>query len=108
MARKQRMNFCGSPEHGFNRRGFLRATAAAGATTFASDMTILDCLKNPALADEVKSQQKTSFCSGWPAVPANWKRGIQNPVVRPGDRIAKFRRRFQELKSANCCPSWPN
>jgi uncharacterized protein (DUF1501 family) len=51
-------NFCGSPEHGVSRRGFLGATAAAGAATFAADMTVLDVLKNPLLAGELKRQQK--------------------------------------------------
>ena len=51
-------NFCGSPEHGLSRRGFLGAAAAAGAATFAADMTTLDVLKNPALAGELKRQQK--------------------------------------------------
>lgn len=57
MARKT-MNFCGSPEHGLNRRGFLGAAAAAGAATFAADMTVLDVLKNPALAGDLKQRQK--------------------------------------------------
>ena len=54
----KRTNFCGSPEHGVSRRGFLGAAAAAGAATFAADMTVLDALKNPVLAGELKKQQK--------------------------------------------------
>ena len=54
----KRTNFCGSPEHGVSRRGFLGAAAAASAATFAADMTVLDALKNPVLAAELKKQQK--------------------------------------------------
>ena len=52
-------NFCGSPDHNVSRRGFLGTTAAAGAATFAADMTVLDSLKNPALAGELKHKQKS-------------------------------------------------
>ncbi len=41
-----------------NRRGFLGTTAAVGAAAFASDMTLLDALKNPVVAGELKKQQK--------------------------------------------------
>jgi Protein of unknown function (DUF1501) len=40
-----------------NRRNFLTATSA-GATAFASDMTWLNALKSPALANEIKRQEK--------------------------------------------------
>ena len=55
---KNNQNFCGSPEHGVSRRGFLGAATAASAATFAADMTVLDALKNPVLAGELKKQQK--------------------------------------------------
>jgi len=58
MTRKQNMTFCGSPEHGLNRRRFLGAAAATGAAAFASEMTVLDVLKNTLLAGELKKQQK--------------------------------------------------
>ena len=48
--------FCGSPDHAVSRRGFLGA-AAAGAAAFA-DMTRLNLLTSPALAGELKKQQK--------------------------------------------------
>jgi hypothetical protein len=47
--------FCGSPDHAISRRGFL--AAAAGAAAFA-DMTRLNLLTSPALAGELKKQQK--------------------------------------------------
>ena len=53
----KRMNFCGSPDHGLSRRGFL-GTAAAAATAFAADMTALNVLRQPLLAAEMKKQQK--------------------------------------------------
>src|SRR5882672_2867526 len=57
MASDRRINFCGSPAHAMDRRRFL-GTAAAGAAAFAADMTVLDVLKEPALAREIKSQGK--------------------------------------------------
>ncbi len=54
----QHHNFCGSPDHSLSRRGFLGTAAALGASTFAADMTVLNALKNPALAGELKQQQK--------------------------------------------------
>ena len=59
MKQSQRRNtFCGSPDHPISRRGFLGTAAALGATAFAADMTVLDSLKNPLLAGEIKKQQK--------------------------------------------------
>src|SRR5687767_11659251 len=49
--------FCGSPDHAVDRRGFL-TTVAAGAAAFAADMTRLNVLADPALAGELKRQQK--------------------------------------------------
>jgi hypothetical protein len=51
-------SFCGSPEHALDRRGFL-GTLAAGAAAFAADMTQLSVLGDPALAGELKRQQKS-------------------------------------------------
>jgi hypothetical protein len=49
-------SFCGSADHAISRRRFLGA-AAAGTAAFA-DMTGLSILGNPALAGELKKQQK--------------------------------------------------
>ena len=57
MAETRRGTFCGSPDHALNRRGFL-GPLAAGAAAFAADMTVLDVLKSPALAGELKRQRK--------------------------------------------------
>jgi hypothetical protein len=57
MPRTRRAKFCGSPDHGLNRRGFLGAVAA-GAAAFAADMTALDVLAEPAMAAALKAQQK--------------------------------------------------
>ena len=44
---------------GVTRRGFLGAAAAGAAVGgFAEDMTVLDVLKNPVIAAEIKKQQK--------------------------------------------------
>ncbi|MDR3632694.1 MAG: DUF1501 domain-containing protein [Isosphaeraceae bacterium] len=57
MAQARRSSFCGSPEHVLDRRGFLGALAA-GAAGLAADMTALNVLAEPALAAELKKQQK--------------------------------------------------
>jgi len=44
-------------QHSVNRRSFLSA-ATAGSAVFASDMTVLDVLKSPVFAEEVKRQDK--------------------------------------------------
>ena len=51
-----RHDFCGSPVHAVNRRAFLGG-AAAGAAAFASNMTVLDALKSPTFAAELKRRQ---------------------------------------------------
>ena len=53
--------FCGSPDHGLSRRSFLGASGLAGATAFATNMQVLDLLKNPCLAGELKRQQKSGI-----------------------------------------------
>jgi Protein of unknown function (DUF1501) len=57
MSNLRRSTFCGSPEHALNRRGFL-GSMAAGAAAFAADMTVLDRLQQPALARELKRNEK--------------------------------------------------
>jgi hypothetical protein len=49
--------FCGSPDHAISRRAFLGATAALGGS-LAADMTGLDVLATPAVAGELKKNQK--------------------------------------------------
>jgi hypothetical protein len=57
MAGLRHSNFCGSSEHPLTRRGFL-GTLAAGTAAFAADMTCLEVLQTPALAAQLKKQQK--------------------------------------------------
>src|SRR5436305_15262302 len=49
--------FCGSAEHVVSRRGFLGTLAATGAAACA-DMTGLQALAAPEVADELRRQQK--------------------------------------------------
>lgn len=49
--------FCGSAEHVVNRRGFLGALGA-GAAAACADMTGIQALATPALASELRRQQK--------------------------------------------------
>lgn len=53
----RRSSFCGSPDHALNRRGFLGSLAAC-ASAFAADMTALSVLGSPALAAEMKKNEK--------------------------------------------------
>ena len=57
MAERRHKSFCGSPEHALNRRGFL-GSLAAGAAAVGADMTALNVLSSPVLADEMKRNQK--------------------------------------------------
>ena len=57
MADSRRSHFCGSPDHAVDRRRFLGALAA-GAGAIAGNLGLMDALKIPALAGELKKQQK--------------------------------------------------
>jgi hypothetical protein len=57
MTKKNHNNISGSQAPAVSRRGFLGA-AAAGTAIAAADMTLLDVLKSPVLAAEIKKQQK--------------------------------------------------
>ena len=51
-------NFCGSPEHAVSRRGFLTSMAAlAGGAAFA-DMTAIQLLGSPQVANDLRRNQK--------------------------------------------------
>src|ERR1019366_3574380 len=50
--------FCGSPEHAVSRRGFLTSLAAIAGTAACADMTGIQVLGTPALANELRQQQK--------------------------------------------------
>ena len=52
-----RMKFCRSPEHSINRRAFLGAAAATGAT-LAADMTAINALAAPDVTGKLKKTQK--------------------------------------------------
>ena len=51
-------NFCGSPEHAVSRRGFLTSMAALAGTAACADMTALQVLGSPAVADDLRRNQK--------------------------------------------------
>ena len=57
MQSRGRDKYCGSPDHEIGRRGFLGAVAA-GAAAFAADMTVLEGLKQPAVAQALRKGQK--------------------------------------------------
>lgn len=53
-----RNHFCGSASHAVNRRGFLSTLATAGAAAFATDMTGVQALALPEVAQELRHNQK--------------------------------------------------
>src|ERR1700689_778227 len=50
--------FCGSPDHAVNRRGFLTSLAALAGTAACSDMTALQVLGSPEVANDLRRNQK--------------------------------------------------
>jgi hypothetical protein len=107
-----RSTFCRSPLHasGLSRRAFL-GTAAAGAAGVAN-MTLLDVLKSPLLAEELKSQQKHCillWLAGGPSQLETWDpkpgrptggpfRAIDTnvPGIRISELMPKLARRQQQ------------
>ena len=69
MARRRGNGFCGSAEHLVNRRAFLGGTALATAG-LASDMTSLDVLRTPALANQLQT--------GYPALAGRGSKSTGN------------------------------
>jgi uncharacterized protein (DUF1501 family) len=71
MARK---SFCGSAEHVVSRRGFLGTLGAAGAMAFA-DMTDVQALASPEVADELRRNEKRCillWLAGGPSQFETW------------------------------------
>ena len=50
--------FCGSPDHAVNRRGFLTSLAALAGTAACADMTALQVLGSPEVANDLRRNQK--------------------------------------------------
>jgi Protein of unknown function (DUF1501) len=112
-AKPRRATFCGSPEHALDRRRFL-GTLAAGAAAMAADMTVLDVLKSPVLADELKKQQKrvillwlaggSSQLETWdpkPGAPTGGPfRSIETSV--PGIRISELMPKMAQRMEHTC------
>jgi hypothetical protein len=110
---KSRQRFCGSPDHALDRRVFL-GTLAAGAATFAADMTQLNVLQTPALAEELKKQQKrvimlwlaggASQLETWDPKPGSATggpfRAIQTSV--PGVQISELMPRMAQRMKNTC------
>lgn len=111
MSGKRGQNFCGSAAHPLSRRGFLGTALAAGAAAFA-DMTGVQILGAPAVASELRRQQKrcillwlaggASQLETWDpkpgAVTGGPFRSIQTstPGVRISELMPKMARRFKD------------
>lgn len=105
----RRNNFCGSADHVVDRRGFL-----AGATTAAASMTGLNLLQQPAVAAELKKQDKrvillwlaggASQLETWDPKPGAATggpfRSIQTAV--PGVRISELMPKMAERMKHTC------
>ncbi|MCA9064990.1 MAG: DUF1501 domain-containing protein [Planctomycetaceae bacterium] len=50
--------YCGSPDHGVSRRGFLGAATAGAASAFAADMGAIHALRSAAVADELRRGER--------------------------------------------------
>lgn len=80
----ERSFFCGSAEHAVSRRGFLGAAAAGAA--LAADMTRLDVLQTPLLAEELQRQQKhviLLWLAGGPSQLETWDPKPGRPTGGP-------------------------
>lgn len=53
-----RKPYCGSPDHTVNRRGFLTSLAAMAGTAAFADMSALQVLGSPEVANDLRRQQK--------------------------------------------------
>ena len=98
MARRRGNGFCGSTEHLVNRRAFLGGTALATAG-LASDMTSLDVLRTPALANGLS-------CFGWQGEQVNWKHGTRNRIVPQVVHLGPFRPTWKGSEFPSCCQRW--
>ena len=104
--------FCGSAAHAVNRRGFLSTLAGAGAAAFAADMTGVQALAFPEVAQELRRNQKRcillwlaggasqleTFDPKPGAVTGGPFQSIQTstPGVRISELMPKMARRFKD------------
>jgi len=113
---QRRKTFCGSPEHAISRRGFLTRTAAGAGALAAADMTLLDRLSEPAMAAELKRQQKrvillwlaggASQLETWDPKPGRPTGGPFRSIATdvPSVRISELMPQMaKRLKKANTC-----
>src|SRR5271169_3203321 len=113
MSETRRETFCGSPDHALTRRGFF-GSVAAGAAAFAADMTVLDVLKSPVLAGELKRNDKrvillwlaggASQLETWDPKPGTTTGGPFRsiPTAIPGIRISELMPRMAQRLDQTC------
>src|SRR5271156_4730148 len=113
MPETRRGTFCGSPDHALNRRGFL-GSIAAGAAAFAADMTVLDVLKDPVLAGELKRNDKrvillwlaggASQLETWDPKPGTSTGGPFRSILTavPGIHISELMPRMAQRMKTTC------
>ena len=105
MARRRGNGFCGSAEHLVNRRAFLGGTALATAG-LASDMTRLDVLRTPAMANQLRSRGKRVMLLWWAGAQVNWKPGIRNRIVPQVVHLVPFQPTWKGFGFPSCCQRW--
>src|SRR5438094_1766333 len=109
-----RSRFCGSRDHAFDRRGFL-GSLAAGAAAFAADMTTpLNALAAPAVAGDLKKQEKrvillwlaggASQLETWDPKPGTATGGPFRaiPTSVPGIHISELMRQMAKRMQTTC------
>src|SRR6266481_8001754 len=113
MSGKRRLNFCGSAAHPVSRRGFLGTMAAAGAAAFA-DMTGLQALATPAIADEMRRNEKRCillWLAGGASQLETWdpKPGVETggpfgaiPSAVPGVHISELMPQMAQRMKHTC------
>lgn len=96
--------YCGSPDHGVSRRGFLGAAGAATAGTFAADMTRLDALKDPLLAGQVKRQQKSVILLWLAGGASQFETWDPKPGQPTGGPFAKIKTNVNDVHISELLP----
>ncbi len=95
-------NFCGSLEHRVSRRGWLGA-ASVGAASVA-DMTVLDVLQSPALAGQLRTQQKSVILLWLAGGASQFETWDPKPGRHTGGPFAKIRTKVPGIEISELLP----
>ena len=96
-------SFCGSGEHVVSRRGFLGTLAAAGGLACA-DMTALQVLGSPAVADELRRNQKRCIVLWLAGGASQLETWDPKPGVRTGGPFASIQTNVPGVRISELMP----